>query len=66
VVEALDRPPAASGRTHVVEPGDTAWNLAARLAPGVDRRSAVDDLLALNGDSVLRVGQQLRLPASFG
>jgi len=63
---AMDGVPAASGAVHVVAPGDTMWSLAGDLAPGLDRRVAVDDLLALNGEAPLRVGQDLRLPASFG
>jgi hypothetical protein len=62
---ALDAAPAASERVHVVAPGDTAWELSARYAPDLDRRTAVDELLALNGHAPLQVGQELRLPASF-
>jgi hypothetical protein len=64
--DALDAAPAASGQVHVVAPGETAWELAARYAPDLDRRTAVDDLLALNGQEPIRAGQELRLPASFG
>lgn len=63
---ALDRPPAASGQVHVVQPGDTAWAIAARYAPGLDRRVAVEDLLALNGRTALHPGEELQLPTSFG
>ena len=47
---------------HVVRPGDTLWTIAGELAPDVDRRVAVDDLIALNGDDTLQVGQQLVVP----
>jgi Tfp pilus assembly protein FimV len=66
VAGAFDSAPAASGQVHVVEPGDTLWSIAGQVAPGIDRRVAVDDLLALNGEGPLRIGQQLQLPASFG
>ncbi len=65
VAAEMDTPPAASGQVHVVQPGDTAWDIAARLAPDMDRRVAVDQLLALNGQGAITVGQELRLPASF-
>lgn len=51
-----------SEQRHVVRPGDTLWSIAGELAPEVDRRVAVDDLIALNGDDVLQVGQQLVVP----
>ena len=66
VAGAFDPAPAASGEVHVVEAGDTLWSIARQVAPGVDRRVAVDDLLALNGEGPLRIGQHLQLPASFG
>jgi hypothetical protein len=65
VAEAFDSPPAASGQVHVVAPGETLWSVAGDLAPQLERRVAVDDLLALNGEAPLRVGQHLQLPASF-
>ncbi|MFZ4518842.1 MAG: LysM peptidoglycan-binding domain-containing protein [Microthrixaceae bacterium] len=66
--------PAASGAgavpvssaTYRVLPGDTLWSIAGQVAPGVDRRIAVDQLADLNGGTVLRAGQALRLPESFG
>jgi hypothetical protein len=65
VAEAIDSPPAASGQVHLVAPGETLWSVAGDLAPQLDRRVAVDDLLALNGEAPLRAGQRLQLPASF-
>lgn len=66
VLGALDGVPTPSGRIHVVRSGDTAWSIAGRYAPGMDRRDAVDDLVALNGSRVLRPGLELQIPASFG
>jgi len=60
------RPMINKEQRHVVSEGDTAWSLAGRYAPSMDRRAAVDELLALNGHDVLRVGEELSLPASFG
>ena len=51
-----------SEQRHVVRPGDTLWSIAGELAPDVDRRVAVDDLIALNGDGTLQIGQQLVVP----
>lgn len=66
VASAAASPPAASGRVHVVRSGETAWGIAGRYAPTMDRRDAVADLVSLNGGGVLRSGQEIRLPASFG
>lgn len=48
--------------THVVQPGDTLWSIAAAAAPGVDVRITVDRLAELNGRGALVVGQRLLLP----
>jgi Tfp pilus assembly protein FimV len=53
---------AAPGGSHVVQPGDTLWSIAAELAPGTDLRPTVDRLVELNGDGPLTVGTRLRLP----
>ncbi|MEO7556590.1 MAG: LysM peptidoglycan-binding domain-containing protein [Acidimicrobiales bacterium] len=52
-------PPA--GATYVVQPGDTLWSIARRLAPNVDITAAVDRLAELNGSSAIQIGQRLRL-----
>ena len=51
--------------THRASAGDTLWEIAGRYAPGVDRRIAMDDLLAINGGAALQVGQEVLLPASW-
>jgi LysM repeat protein len=50
--------------TVVVQPGDTLWNIAGRVAPGRNPAAAVDDIRRLNhlqGYS-LQAGQRLTLP----
>jgi len=43
----------------VVQPGDTLWTIARRLAPGADPRALVDRIAATNGGAALFVGQRL-------
>lgn len=52
----------ATPLTAVVQPGDTLWSIAAAIAPEVDVRITVDQLIALNGSSPIAVGQELDLP----
>ena len=66
VASEMTAVPEASSQVHVVAPGESAWELAGRYGPSLDRRDAVDQLLARNGQGALRVVQDLRLPASFG
>jgi hypothetical protein len=50
--------------TVTVAPGETLWQIAARVDPSADRRALVDQIEALNhlrGDQIV-TGQQLRLP----
>jgi Tfp pilus assembly protein FimV len=58
--------PARPLETVTVEPGDTLWAVAKRLAPGQDPRPVVEQLRELNDLSGggLHAGQQLVLPAS--
>lgn len=54
----------ATTRTAVVQPGDTLWSIAARVAPDRDTRVVIDQIEAVNhlaGASV-QVGQRLVLP----
>ena len=50
--------------TVTVAPGETLWQIAARIAPDADRRALVDQIEALNHLSGPQVvaGQQLVLP----
>jgi hypothetical protein len=55
---------AATSRTLTVQPGETLWSVAARIAPHSDPRLVVADIESRNhliGDQVL-AGQQLRVP----
>jgi Tfp pilus assembly protein FimV len=56
-----DRP--APRVTYVVEPGDTLWSIARRVAPGEDPRPVVDRLIEANDvRGGLRTGQELSIP----
>lgn len=53
------------GRTYVVRPGDTLWELARSLCgPEGDPRPLVDWLIAANGldGALIQPGEELRLP----
>ena len=45
----------------VVQPGETLWGLAERIAPGSDLRPLVDDFAAQLGRSELYAGEQISL-----
>jgi hypothetical protein len=44
---------------YVVQPGDTLWSIAERLAPDGDPRPIVEELRDLNGGTDLEVGTRL-------
>ena len=53
----------ASTATYVVQPGDTLWSIARRLAPDAsDLRPLVDRLVAMNDGPDLAVGQRISIP----
>lgn len=59
-------PPAQPVTTHVVQPGETLWEVAVGLAaPGEDVRDVVAELVELNAlpDAGLLAGQEILLPA---
>jgi hypothetical protein len=45
--------------TVVVEPGDTLWSIAERLAPGSDPREVVDALVEARGTAAVVPGETL-------
>ena len=53
------------GRTVVVGPGDTLWEIASDVDPEADPRLIVQriiDLNGLGGDPTVQPGQELRVP----
>jgi hypothetical protein len=61
---APERRPASSelGRTVVVRPGDTLWDIAVRLAPDEDPRPAVDAVSSARDGAPLVPGEVIRWP----
>ena len=59
--------PAGTFEQVTVLPGDTLWSLAEEVAPGVDPREVVDDIMRLNAlpSGALEVGQTLYLPTEY-
>lgn len=71
VAFSLGRTSASAGRdrlvarpTTVVQPGETLWTIARRVAPAADPRATVDRLVRLNdlGARPIVAGQRLVLP----
>lgn len=56
--------PTSAPRTTVVQPGETLWSIAHRVAPGADPRDVVSQLADLNslGSTPIVAGQRLVLP----
>jgi LysM repeat protein len=48
-----------AGQQYVVQPGDTLWSIAQRIAPDDDPRAVVDALRAANGGPGLEVGDRI-------
>jgi Tfp pilus assembly protein FimV len=61
-------PANVSQRTHVVQPGETLWDIAFELDPSTDTRVVVARLAELNGLASVDVkpGQALLLPSTQG
>ncbi len=65
--QAVEQPAGPPTLTQiVVEPGDTLWAVARRVAPERDPRELVSQIRRLNDlpTAALQVGQQLLLPAA--
>ena len=52
---------AVASDVYLVEPGDTLWSIAERIAPGEDPRPIVYRLAQQTGGASLRPGQRLTL-----
>ncbi len=50
---------------YVVQPGDTLWAIAGKVAPKVNTARAVDALRSAAGGSSLTPGQRINLPDSL-
>jgi predicted Zn-dependent protease len=57
--------PASPTRYVTVQPGQTLWQIALRVAPSDDPRDTVDRIRSLNGigGTTVQVGQRLVVPA---
>ena len=51
--------PASHIAAHVVEPGETLWEIAGELAPHEDRRAVVDAIEAARGTSAIHPGETI-------
>jgi hypothetical protein len=61
--DAAGARPEVAGPVHVVQPGDTFWDIARSLRPQDDPRPLVARLVAAHGSPVLVVGERVPLPA---
>ncbi|WP_088289470.1 LysM peptidoglycan-binding domain-containing protein [Kineosporia sp. A_224] len=51
---------------HVVQPGESLWQIAGRVAPGVDRRDTVARIVELNAleSGSLEAGRRIAVPVA--
>jgi hypothetical protein len=63
---AADGAVVADAAVVVVQPGESLWEIARRVAPDADPRRVVAQLKAVNDlDGAVRAGQRLTLPAGL-
>lgn len=50
-----------------VMPGDTLWSIASEIAPGVDPRDVIDDIMRLNslGTGAIQAGAVIAIPTQY-
>jgi hypothetical protein len=58
-------PPDRAVVVRTVQPGDTLWDFAVSGDGPGDVRARVDELVRLNGGSLLRTGEPVRIPAEW-
>jgi nucleoid-associated protein YgaU len=65
---ATDQSSHASFSYLTVQPGDTLWQLAGKIAPSADPRDVISDIEHLNqlSTSDVQPGQRLAIPAQYG
>jgi len=56
-----------SFETVTVLPGDTLWSIASEIAPGVDPRDVIDDIMSLNNLSsgAIQAGSEIAIPTQY-
>jgi hypothetical protein len=59
VVGSDESPQPITSAVYVVQPGDTLWTIAERVAPGADPRPIVAELRERHGNTELEVGDRL-------
>jgi hypothetical protein len=60
--EARPQDAAEAMAMHVARPGDTLWSIASANHGSVSHGRYLDELIRLNGDTVIAVGQAVILP----
>lgn len=64
---ATSQVPTQQLQTVIVLPGESLWSVAEHVAPNVDPREFISDIVRLNGldSAAVQAGQQLEIPAEY-